>query len=196
MIFYVNGIRTGEPEAQCQAEIIGDMVRAPVTLLYNPTSGFIEDLKESFWNKWLWWYRPSKIVRDLAEAIQTAKPRYLIGHSQGCMIILNAVRSLPIEYRWGLRCILFASPKVVDVEHVATEYFANEGDQVIAHIIGSSLNSALRKLNENIYTRPGGGHDLIESYIEPVTEFGDFEQSMFAELIKNGFKESHRSRID
>lgn len=196
MIFYVNGIRTGALEAEYQAEIIGELTGSPVTSFHNPTSGFIEDLKESFWNKWLWWYRPSKIVRDLAEAIQIARPRYLIGHSQGCLIILNALRSLPIEYRWGLRCILFASPKVVEIESVSTEYFANEGDKVITYIIGSSLNSALGNLHESIYTRPGGGHNFIESYIEPVREFDGFKQSMFAELIENGIKESHRNRID
>lgn len=172
------------------------MVRAPVTLCHNPTKGIVEDLKESFWNKFLFWYRPSRIVQELADHIRTAKPRYLIGHSQGCMIILNAVRSLPLEWRWGLRCVLFASPKVVHIDGVSTEYFANEGDQVIAHIIGSSLNQKLRRPYERIYTRDGGGHSLVESYLEPVRMFPQFNRSMFAELMENGFKDSYKFRID
>lgn len=186
MILYVNGIDTTLREGIMQKRAIAFRLNRAVALFHNPTEGFFADLRESAWNKWMSWWKPSAIVTEAIKIIVEKEPRYLIGHSQGCMIILNALCHIPEGLRRGIKCSFFASPKVMEVTGVSTEYFANTRDPVLSHIPGSALLERWRKLDEKIMIRKGRGHNLIVDYLPALYEFKGFGSSIFEKEMRHG----------
>lgn len=93
-LFYVNGILTKSDSAEKQAKETANLVGKPVTLLYNPTEGFLNDVVESALqvmnidNK-------KSTVNDTSEkfyqTLKGGKELKVVAHSQGAAITAQAL---------------------------------------------------------------------------------------------------------
>jgi len=92
----VNGIVETKAMARASARLITDLTGRSVTVVYNPSLGLGMDLAECLLGRTLdTASRPSEGLADLVQAqLALGRVVVLLGHSQGGIIVANAVRTL------------------------------------------------------------------------------------------------------
>lgn len=96
-LFYVNGILTKGDSAEKQTQEISNLVGKPVTLLYNPTEGFVNDVVESA-------LQVMNIKNDKStvnatsekfyQTLKSGKELKVVAHSQGAAISAQALTNV------------------------------------------------------------------------------------------------------
>lgn len=189
-VIYINGLRTSEAEADHNRRALEKFLGVRVRLCFNPTLLWVSGLLECFIQRWLWWLirtpqvvRIHRAIREEMRFLGAWEPLYIIGHSQGCLQAINAVRLLDPMDRLRVRLILFACPAAFELKDVETEYWRNTGDWVLSNLIRT------RKYESGfMYHRPGRGHAFTTAYLAMIHEFKraqsekDYRASMFWKL--------------
>jgi len=190
-IIYVNGINTSLEEAQTNANCIALMTGQEVTLVHNPSCTIVSSLLESFWGRWFFWVKPTNIAKKVTNAIRELSEEapfneiFLIGHSQGCIIINNAIRLLSEGEKTFLWVTFFAPTNVYEAKNAHYEYFCNDNDPVVDGLIGTGFVSLFRRfkpesrMKGKLYMRRGMGHGFLESYLDVLEEFTGCNNSVF-----------------
>lgn len=196
----VNGIQTEKDEAMNLAERLGIMTGLWVNSYYNPADLFVVDLAECAWSRVLF-FKPRSITRRLAvevrwhlERTPKEEPAYIFAHSQGCMVVMNAMRLLSLEHRARIRVFLFADTNLYEADGLARcEYFRNEDDVVVANLVLGQIAERLVRyamtlfLGEfkpkgPLYIRRGSGHSLGKAYLDNLREFSGYTESWLYKL--------------
>lgn len=184
-IIFTNGVKNSLKESLHKRDLLSSLFDAPVYLHHNPSMLLTTALLESAWSRWLYWIKPAAIVKRLAIRIEDAiiknrgKPIYVIGHSQGCVISMNAIRLLRPRDRDKVRAIMFAPTNTQEPCGGTVEYWLNDNDWVISHLIKPKWKKG------PVYRRKGRGHSLESAYIEVLKEFKNYDNSLFWWLIRN-----------
>jgi hypothetical protein len=96
-VFYINGILTKSSSAEKQTKEIAELTGKPITLLYNPTEGFVNDVIESAFQVMNINTKKST-VNDTAEVfyqtLKSGKELKVVAHSQGAAITAQALTNV------------------------------------------------------------------------------------------------------
>jgi len=186
----VNGLNTSKSEAIEQSRELSRKLNREVVLHYNPESNVVFDLVEAVWGRWFGRFIPTKFVRNLKHSIMqlllisTHPAVMLIGHSQGCLHVMNAVNQLPEKRRTHIYVVLFASPTIYEASDLfKVEYFYNDSDWVV-----SDLVRHWQKDRRKVYVRESQRHDLIHGYLEHIDRYKRFDgkYSLFTHMCRVG----------
>lgn len=110
-VYYINGMLTSSREARDEAEELSKQLRRPVLLIYNGTAGLgdlTEVLQDHGWDGDAVQHNPTtiRVAQLLKQAAQEGKRLSFVTHSQGNMILRNALRSLGTDQRaWSIDSI-------------------------------------------------------------------------------------------
>ena len=184
-IIFTNGVKNSLTESIRKRDVLSKLMGRPVYLHHNPSMNLFTALIESAWSRWLYWIKPVAVVKRLAIRIEDAiiknrdKPIYVIGHSQGCVISMNAVRLLRPRDRERVRAIMFAPTNTQEPCGGSVEYWLNNHDWVISHLIKPKWKKG------PVYKREGKGHSLDKEYLDVIKDFKNYENSLFWWLIKD-----------
>ncbi len=201
---FVNGISTELIEAHKLAEELESLTHLSIKLFYNPADGAFTDLLECLWSRYLGFFKPRVFTQRLASEIKWTlqhlskdKDLHIFAHSQGCMVVMNALHTLPKEKLSRIHVHLFAVTNLYQVDGLKhCESFLNEDDYVVANlVIGATLARIWRRLikfwinkKDNrgpIYYRREGGHALKESYLDVISEFHGYTESDLYHLARS-----------
>jgi hypothetical protein len=100
LVYFVNGIDVTKSTALKQAEALANRIQRPVGLIYNVTNGVAADLAEATYDRTWPLVTPhlgrlvqaDSTTRQVAHLIfHTTKPIAIVSHSQGCIIVRNAL---------------------------------------------------------------------------------------------------------
>jgi hypothetical protein len=100
LVYFVNGVDVTRELALKQAEALARRINRPVGLIYNVTNGVAADLAESTYDRA--WPLVAPLLPKLIQANNTTrqvahlldhatKPIAIVSHSQGCIIVRNAL---------------------------------------------------------------------------------------------------------
>ena len=178
-IIYVNGILTTEKDAIKQQKALENTLNKKVGVFYNQTGGLIIDLLESSYGRNL--EKHSAASESVASSIidklnNTTENLTLIGHSQGAIILNNALEivqdALPEKQLKKLTFITFggALNKCDLNDNISVEHFVNKDDPVpnLGLLRKGKVHSG------DIYERDATGHFFVRDYLHPFKkgEFG------------------------
>lgn len=183
-IIFTNGVKNSLPESLRKRDMLSSLFDKEVYLHHNPSMSLTTALIESAWSRWFYWIKPAAIVKRLAIRIEDAiikNPKehiYVIGHSQGCVISMNAIRLLKQEHRNKIHAIMIAPTNTQEPCGGTVEYWLNKHDWVINHLIRPKWKKG------RVYLREGGGHGLDKDYIYVIKDFKDYNTSTLWWLIR------------
>lgn len=189
-IIYVNGICSSEIFSQYQQKTLSTLFLEDVELLYNQTDGFLFDILECMQDRLDHDFSKAAIL--VAEVIMEKlilNPKdkiYVIGYSQGTIIVTKAIQLLDSilkdEMRERLKLITFATAcKNFDVGGIEAEHFINLDDPVCK--IGYLEYSD--NIDGNAYFQNKCGHLLVADYLSKIDSFQNYKESMFYQLLKH-----------
>jgi pimeloyl-ACP methyl ester carboxylesterase len=203
-IFFVNGIKNGVGEATQATNYLMRVLNGGIELIYNPTDSLLCDGWEAFRGRWFYRFMSTGITKKVHERIMAAlnapncEQVVLIGHSQGTVIIANAVRLIPEHLRHRIHCILFAPVNTQEPPGGYVEYFLNDADLVVKSLPGRYMRKAWvgfkgifksQHKRGPVFRRDGYGHSLITSYLNHRFSFKKYSKSYFA-FLERGSNES------
>lgn len=134
IIFFINGMLTGPREASLDALELGEFLGIRIRTIYNPTHGIIRDLLKS-----LWLYLGGKCSiasltrKEIEEALASGPVTVVtIAHSQGALVISNAINLFLATQRARMGVVALASPIVIDpsIGLLFIEYLAASRDLI------------------------------------------------------------------
>jgi hypothetical protein len=189
-IIYVNGILTDKKEALEQKDYLNKLLSSKIEVLHNDTGGLFVDLLESSYGRNL--LKRSdisiKLSKEILKKLKKSKESItLIGHSQGAIIINNALELVQnecdIEDLKRINFFTFgaAISQCVLNNSIKTEHFANIDDPI------PNLGILIKGISHNgtIHTRDSSGHSFIDYYLKPF-EKGEFgKENFFNKLIES-----------
>lgn len=191
---YVNGLKTKYPVADYQRRLLCKALGMQVRLVYNPTLLWTTGLLECFFQRWFFKVfatpQVKMVTRQAMEELWHTETGYqdrdrnnllvLIGHSQGCLQVINAARRLPEVYKKRVVLILFACPSAflpTDLRFI--EVFRNEHDWAL-----EALAFTRQKDNAVTYTGKGMEHGFVDGYLQRIKQFSGHEKSLFYRLMQ------------
>jgi len=182
--FYVNGICSDVRMATLHAHHLHALFNRPITVVYNPTFGPLVDLTECILGRNFHIF--GDVVGPLLECVvkelkdDTVKEVILIGHSQGGVIVCNAVDELIKKYKHEecvkmlkkIKVFTFASasretPQLRGLPFY--EHFANRWD--IVSRVGVLSPDAWYV--GAIHVRNAVGHFLSGNYLSAIVQYGN-----------------------
>lgn len=184
-VIFTNGVKNSLKESLRKRDILSSLFDRPVYLHHNPSLSLTTALLESAWSRWLYWIKPMAIVKRLAIRIEDAiikNPRehiYVIGHSQGCVISMNAIRLLKPKLREKVHAIMIAPTNTQEPCGGTVEYWLNDHDWVISHLFKPKWKKG------PVYIRKGSGHGLDTDYLYVLRDFKDYDRSLLWWMIRN-----------
>jgi len=198
-IIYVNGVNTTLKKAVGHCEKLTKILGYLVDCHFNVSMSLPVDLLESLYNRWhyLNFLLPdTPLVKELAERIEVrinsgCHDIVILGHSQGCVIVANALKRLSAENRKYCSAILFAPTNTQEPTGLKTvEYFLNDKDWVISALPGNYIQKGVKSVKSffgetgkrkhgRVFLRAGQGHSFIEDYIDVIQEFDGYPDSLF-----------------
>lgn len=182
-IIFVSGIRTTPAEASQNQNAVEEFLKRPIDLFQNATDGVLGDTLESFWGRWFFWLRHTKLAKKLnaqiTESITQGERVVLIGHSQGTLITNNAVRMLSLSQRKNVRVIWFAPVVRFPIKGVTIERWRNDHDLIV-----NALSRPWARRVGREYIRTGAGHNFRDDYLKQITAFPGHQNSNFWGLKK------------
>lgn len=177
-VYYVNGVHVSRPGAELAAQRLSDRLHRPVRLIYNNNNGVVIGGLESTYDRLSPLIQPGPL-KALQGNDTTRQLTYLlmhppggqrldiICHSQGCLIVRNAIDTAGAMGRgaWirhNLR-VIFCAPPFVNAElnpkPAKTEMFSNSHDFVSQGLGGRLTNK----------TNRGNGHGFLEDYLPQIS---------------------------
>lgn len=204
-IIFVNGVKTSYKDVLSITRRLSVMFDHPVFHFYNPSMSFTTALIESAYNRWHYLFRilpDTPQVKRLSQEIRDTTDGYqevlLIGHSQGCVLTINAINRLNYSQQYYVSAILFAPTNTQEPAHVEhIEYFLNDRDWVIKLLPGNYIKKGIGwikglfsgagnpKRKGRMYLREGVGHFLGSDYLDHLEEFRNFKESKLSSLLKS-----------
>ena len=189
-VIYVNGINTSREEAEKNRYEIEGICHQRTKLIWNESASIATALLESFWGRWFFWLKSTKIAEEVKAKVEEYYPGsvHLVGHSQGCIIINNALRLMKPFDRSMIKVTFFAATNIYESKEPLYEYFINDADPVVDGLIGTGFVSLFRRLKPNtrmkgkIYMRRGMGHSFINDYLNHLPDFTGYDESNFYKL--------------
>lgn len=200
---YVNGILTDRLNAIGHKDRLENMIGRPVQLFYNHTEGVLNDLLECVKSRNgtadISQYLASHLVVESREK-ETIR---LFCHSQGGLIVEDALYILPDNIRQKIELIAFATAQTSEPGQLKhAEYFYNSNDILLSTGVfkyGEDWQGVLYKRESNFevdlnsdgseaedyISDPIKEHDFIESYLNKFLEFKGIGNSLFCKLIAN-----------
>lgn len=206
MIIYTNGVNTTETEALEHAQIIERMTGHTTVLNYNQTHGLVVDVLEALWGRWFFWVRrttPALKLQRMIEYHYGETQMYLMAHSQGTIITINAVRGLQPFHKEGMKLFLFAPVNSFKPEGYYVEYWVNRADWVVKLLPGRYILKAINTVKDIfkpvskkhglVLEREGMGHSLEYAYLKKINKFRSHKLSEFYKLVHPPQEPSHDS---
>ena len=189
-IIYVNGILTDLNDLREHMNCLGKAFNSDIKAFHNETGGMLIDLIESSYDRGELERTPlsEAIAKEILAKLELSKENlHLIGHSQGAILLNNALEIVQEQcefedlkrlnfYTFGAglkNCILNNN---INIEH-----FANNGDLVPNLGILNKDNKV--EHTGTLYTREASGHSFIENYLIPLREGKFGTDSKFYNLI-------------
>ncbi len=183
-IIFTNGVKNSLRESLRKRDLLMALFEEPIYLHHNPSMFLLTALFESFWSRWFYWIKPVGVVKRLAIRIEDAiiknrnKDIYVVGHSQGCVISMNAIRLLKPKDRGRVHAIMIAPTNTQEPCGGTVEYWLNNDDWIISRLIRPKWKRG------PIYKREGKGHSLDTAYINVLRDFKNYEKSLLWWLIQ------------
>tara|TARA_Y100001960_G_scaffold328546_1_gene417578 strand:- start:2190 stop:3116 length:927 start_codon:yes stop_codon:yes gene_type:complete len=189
-IIYVNGILTDLNDLREHMNCLGKAFNSDIKAFHNETGGVLIDLIESSYDRGELERTPlaEAMAKEILAKLEMSKEDlHLIGHSQGAILLNNALEIVQDECKFedlsrlhfytfgaGLKnCILN--------NNIHIEHFANEGD-LIPNMGILNKDSEVEHTGD-LYTRKANGHYFLENYLMPLREGKFGTDSKFYNLV-------------
>lgn len=191
-IIYVNGILTDLNDLREHMNCLGKAFNSDIKAFHNETGGVLIDLIESSYDRGMMERTPlsEAIAKEILAKLEISKEDiHLIGHSQGAILLNNALEIVQDECKFedlsrlnfytfgaGLKhCILN--------NNITIEHFANEGDLIPN--MGILNKESDVEHTGTLYTREASGHYFLENYLIPLRQGKFGTESKFYDLINS-----------
>jgi hypothetical protein len=182
-VYFVNGILTTRDEAIADAQGLANQLGRPVTLIYNPTTGALGDLRRTVGDV-LWFPplpQPNVAVQELAGVLlaawQSGQPVDIVGYSEGAAIANDAVRTMDAlglgSWTYNNVSVVLVGAPLGPFDAAGTAHFQridNIGDPVVelfGDLNGSQLGTFLLPASNLMGVL--GLHSFLDSYVGQIS---------------------------
>ena len=187
-IIYVNGILTDKEDLREHINTLNCTFGTNIKAYHNETGGLLIDLLESSYGRDS--IKRSPLAQQIAKSIlekleQTTEELHLLGHSQGAILLNNALEVVQDQCKFeDLQRINFytfggALKHCILNNNMHIEHFANTSD-IVPNL--GILKEGVEHTGK-IYRREASGHFFVDDYLMPVQagEFGG--ESQFFKIL-------------